>query len=171
MMSLMPEEAAKHSISLYVSNKPGVLIRIAMVFSRRGFNIESLAVSKAHDPQFSQMNIVATGDEKSLDQILKQLNKLVDVVHARDNTGMDVIEREMVLVKVRCNTETRKDVLQIAHVFGCEIMHMDEETAILLEAGQTEKLDAFDRMLDQYGVVEIIRSGKMIISRGPGITS
>jgi acetolactate synthase-1/3 small subunit len=165
------QTGVKHSISLYVSNKPGVLMRIAMVFSRRGFNIESLVVSGAHDPAFSHMNIVATGDERTLDQILKQLNKLVDVVHARDNTGRNVIEREMVLVKVRCDAETRKDVLQVAHVFGCEIMHMDEETAILQVSGQSEKLDAFDRMLDQYGVVEIIRSGKMIISRGPEPTS
>ena len=161
----------KHSISLYVSNKPGVLMRIAMVFSRRAYNIESLAVSRAHDPNFSHMNIVATGDEKTLDQILKQLNKLVDVVHARDNTGEDIIEREMVLVKVRCTAENRRDVMQIAHVFGCEVMHMDEETTILQIAGQTEKIDAFDRMLDQYGVVEIIRSGKMIITRGPERTS
>jgi acetolactate synthase-1/3 small subunit len=165
------EVPAKHSISLYVSNKPGVLMRIAMVFSRRGFNIESLVVSSAHDPDFSRMNIVATGDARTLEQILKQLNKLVDVVHARDNTGGNVIEREMVLVKVRSDAETRKDVLQIAHVFGCEIMHMDDKTAILQVAGQTEKLDAFDRMLDQYGVIEIIRSGKMIISREPEVTS
>ena len=168
---MTPEHADKHSISLYVANKPGVLMRVAMVFSRRGFNIESLVVSKAHDPQFAQMNIVATGDARSLDQILKQLNKLVDVGHARDNTEMDVIEREMVLVKVQCRPDSRRDVLEIAHVFGCEILHMDEGTAILQVSGQTEKLDAFDRMLDQYGVVEIIRSGKMIISRGPEITS
>jgi acetolactate synthase-1/3 small subunit len=168
---MTPEHTDKHSISLYVDNKPGVLMRVAMVFSRRGFNIESLVVSKAHDPQFAQMNIVATGDTKSLDQILKQLNKLVDVVHARDNTERDVIEREMVLVKVRCRPDSRRDVLEIAHVFGCEILHMDEGTAILQVSGQSEKLDAFDRMLDQYGVVEIIRSGKMIISRGPEITS
>jgi acetolactate synthase-1/3 small subunit len=165
------EDTDKHSISLYVANKPGVLMRVAMVFSRRGFNIESLVVSKAHDPHFAQMNIVATGDAKSLDQILKQLNKLVDVMHARDNTERDVITREMVLVKVRCSPDSRRDVLEISHVFGCEILHMDEGTAILQVSGQSEKLDAFDRMLDQYGVVEIIRSGKMIISRGPDITS
>jgi acetolactate synthase-1/3 small subunit len=165
------DNVKKHSISLYASNKPGVLMRIAMVFSRRAYNIESLAVSRAHDPDFARMNIVATGDAKTLDQILKQLNKLVDVVHALDNTGQDVIEREMVLVKVRCTVDTRRDVMQVAHVFGCEIMHMDEETAILQIAGQTEKIDAFDRMLDQYGVVEIIRSGKMIITRGPESTS
>ena len=83
----MEENVRKHTISLYVSNKPGVLIRIALVFARRGYNIDSLVVSEGHDPDFSHMNISATGDERTLDQILKQLNKLVDVVHAKDNTG------------------------------------------------------------------------------------
>ena len=98
----MAENVRKHTISLYVSNKPGVLIRIALVFARRGYNIDSLIVSEGHDPDFSNMNISATGDERTLDQILKQLNKLVDVVHAKDNTGEDVIQRELALLKVKC---------------------------------------------------------------------
>ena len=103
----------KHAISLYVANKPGVLIRISLVFARRGYNIDSLVVSGAHDPNFSQMNIEATGDEKTLDQILKQLNKLVDVVHAKDNTGEDVIAREFALIKVNCPPEVT--VLTVRH--------------------------------------------------------
>ncbi len=92
----------KHLVSLYVANKFGVLNRIALVFARRGFNIDSMVVSEAHDPAFSHMNIVATGDEKTIGHILMQLGKLVDVVHAVDNTGKDVIQRELALVKVRC---------------------------------------------------------------------
>jgi acetolactate synthase-1/3 small subunit len=101
----------KHTISLYVANKPGVLIRIALVFARRGYNIDSLVVSEGHDPSFSHMTISATGDRKTLDQILKQLNKLVDVVHAKDHTEDTVIEREMALVKIKCPAEKRAEVL------------------------------------------------------------
>ena len=92
----------KHLVSLYVANKFGVLNRVALVFARRGFNIDSLVVSEAYDPDFSHMNIVASGDERTIVHIIKQLNKLVDVVHAADNTGKDVIQRELALVKVRC---------------------------------------------------------------------
>ena len=106
----MTEEIKKHSISLLVNNKPGVLIRIALVFARRGFNIDSLVVSESNVPEFSRMTIAATGDNKTLDQIIKQLNKLVDVVHATDNTGKNIIERELALLKVFCDSEKRVDV-------------------------------------------------------------
>src|SRR5512137_2237055 len=101
----MPEQnggSARHSISLYVANKPGVLIRIALVFSRRGYNIDSLVVSETQDPRFSRMNIVASGDRETLEQILKQLNKLTDVIHARDYSFSEVIEKELALVKIDC---------------------------------------------------------------------
>ena len=96
----------KHTISLYVNNKPGVLIRIALVFARRGYNIDSLVVSEGHDPRFSHMNITATGDEQTLQQILRQLNKLVDVIHAKDHTGDDIIQQDLALIKLRCSARS-----------------------------------------------------------------
>src|SRR6185295_19898434 len=92
----------QHSISLLVNNKPGVLIRIALVFSRRGYNIDSLVVSPTHNGKFARMNIVASGEPKTLVQIIHQLNKLIDVIHAKDHTGETVVEKELALIKVRC---------------------------------------------------------------------
>lgn len=161
----------KHAISLYVANKPGVLIRIALVFARRGYNIDSLVVSGAHDPDFSQMNIEATGEEKTLDQILKQLNKLVDVVHARDNTAEDVIAKEFALIKVNCPPEIRSEVLQVAHAFEAETVDLSEDTITLQIAGESRKIDSIHNVFSKYGVIEMVRSGKIIIARGIRSTS
>jgi acetolactate synthase-1/3 small subunit len=160
----------KHTISLYVANQPGVLNRTALVFSRRGYNIDSLVVSQGHDPAFSHMNIVATGDERTLEQILKQLNKLVDVVHAREHTGEGAIERELALIKLSCPAETRSEVLEIAHTFKCRVLDLSEDTITLQAIGATEKLDALHRMVGKYGVLELVRTGKVLITRGEGVT-
>ena len=162
---------SKHVISLYVSNKPGVLNRIALVFARRGYNIDSLVVSEGHDPAFSHMSIAASGDEKTLDQILKQLNKLVDVVHAKDHTGEDIIQRELGLIKVRCSSEQRNEVLQIAHVFKCDTVNLTDTTLTLQVTGDTQKLDALHRMLAGYGILEMVRTGSVLIARGEESTS
>ena len=163
--------AKKHAISLYVANKPGVLIRISLVFTRRGYNIDSLVVSGAHDPNFSRMNIEATGDKKTLDQILKQLNKLVDVVHAKDNTAEDVITRELALIKVNCPQDARSEVLQVAHAFSSETIDLSEDTITLQIAGETQKIDSIQTVFNKYGVIEMVRSGKIIIARGSHSTS
>jgi acetolactate synthase-1/3 small subunit len=157
----------KHTISLYVSNKPGVLIRIALVFARRGYNLDSLVVSEGHDPAFSHMTISATGDRKTLDQILKQLNKLVDVVHAKDHTEDPVIEREMALMKVRCPADKRAEILQMAHVFQCETIDLTHETVTFQVTGETAKLDNVHTMFDPFGVMEMVRTGKVLIMPGP----
>jgi len=160
----------KHTISLLVSNKPGVLIRIALVFARRGYNIDSLVVSESPDPAFSTMNISATGDSKTLEQILKQLNKLVDVIHARDRTDEDIIQRELALIKVRCAPEVRTDVLQIARAFDCKILDLSEKTVILEVAGKTEKIDAVNKIFEPYGIIETMRTGKVLMARGEEYT-
>jgi acetolactate synthase-1/3 small subunit len=157
----------KHTISLYVANKPGVLIRIALVFARRGYNIDSLVVSEGHDPSFSHMTISATGDRKTLDQILKQLNKLVDVVHAKDHTEDTVIEREMALVKIKCPAEKRAEVLQMAHVFECETIDLTENTVTLQVTGETAKLDNLHTVFGPFGIMEMVRTGKVLIMPGP----
>jgi acetolactate synthase I/III small subunit len=157
---------SQHSISLLVNNKPGVLIRIALVFSRRGYNIDSLVVSPAHNGKYARMNIVASGEPKTLEQILKQLNKLIDVLHAKDHTGETVVEKELALVKVRCAPEKRSEVLQIAEHFKAQTVDLSESTLMLQITGGTDKLDAVEMMLDKYGIAEMVRTGKVIMARG-----
>lgn len=161
----------KHVISLHVANKPGVLIRISLVFARRGYNIDSLVVSEANDPDFSMMNIVASGDEKTLGQILKQLNKLVDVIHAKDYSGKEILQREMALIKVDCPPEKRTEVLQIADVFNCEAVDLTDTTITIMVTGRSEKLDAVKKLFENYGIKEIVRTGKILMSRGDTFTS
>ncbi|MBF0433415.1 MAG: acetolactate synthase small subunit [Fibrobacteria bacterium] len=160
----------QHTISLMVSNKPGVLIRISMVFSRRGYNLESLVVSPAHNPEFSRMTLVATGHKKILEQIIKQLNKLVDVIHANDHTAKNVIEKEMALIKVNCPVEVRTEVLQILEHFKCSTLDITETTLLLQVTGSSDKLNSLYKMLDGYGILESVRSGKLIMARGTETT-
>ena len=164
-------EGKRHTLSLHVANKPGVLIRISLVFARRGYNIDSLVVSPTNDPRFSTMNIACSGDEKTLDQILKQLNKLVDVVHARDCTDMEVIHRELALMKVRCNDENRGSILLLAHSLGCDTVDLGSHSVTFEVSGDSEKLDGISKVFEQYGVEEMIRTGKVLIARGDVHTS
>lgn len=154
------------SVSLYVSNKPGVLIRIALVFARRGYNIDSLVVSKAADPLFSWMHIVASGDELTLEQIIHQLEKLVDVVEAHLHVSDNPLERELALAKLRCSAKERTEVLQIAHALSAQIADMSENTLTLQMTGSTGKIDSFYRMLLKFEIEKFIRTGKVIIPRG-----
>ncbi|MFC1568799.1 acetolactate synthase small subunit [bacterium] len=156
----------QHTISLLVNNKPGVLIRIALVFSRRGFNLESLIVSPDNNPKFSRMSLMASGDKESLDQIINQLNKLVDVVHAMDHTGDVCLERELALVKVNCPSDKRGEILQISDHFKCRSLDITEDTMTFEVTGSTEKLNSMHLMLDKYGILESIRTGKLVMMRG-----
>lgn len=161
----------RHTISLFVANKPGVLIRISLVFARRGYNIDSLVVSSGSDPRFSTMNIVARGDAKVLDQILKQLNKLVDVVSAKDRTDEDIIQKELALFKVGCTGAPRFEVLQLAGSMECEVVEVSENAVILETVGDSERIDSVYKVLEGYGVIELVRTGKVLMSRGSEITS
>lgn len=161
----------RHTISLYVANKPGVLIRVALVFARRGYNIDSLVVSASNDPAYSSMNIVATGHETVLDQILKQLNKLVDVVHATDRTGEDIIHRELALVKIHCDPDHRPEILQLAHALDCDTVDVGEASITFEVVGDTEKIDNVNKILSRYGVRELVRTGKVLIARGETLTA
>ncbi len=161
----------KHTISLFVCNKPGVLIRIALVFARRGYNIDSLVVSASNDPRYSTMNICATGKEVVLDQILKQLNKLVDVVHATDRTDEDIIQRELALIKVHCEPSERAEVIQLAHAMECATVDVSEISLTFQIVGRSEQLDSVNKVLEKYGVQEIVRTGKVLMARGEEITA
>ena len=161
----------RHTISLYVANKPGVLNRIALVFGRRGYNIDSLVVSESTDPDYSYMNIVATGDGETLVQIIKQLNKLVDVVSAKDYSKEDVIQKELALFKINCPPDRRTEVLQIAQTFKAVSEDLTATTLTLMVTGKSEKIDALKEMLSLYGILELVRTGKVLISRGDHRTS
>lgn len=161
----------KHSISLYVANKPGVLIRISLVFARRNYNIDSLVVSESNNSSFSRMNITATGDPETLNLMLNQLNRLVDVVHAKEHTNENALQRELALVKVKCSRDQRTDVLQIADVFKARNMDISDYTITFQVTGTSSKLDAFQVLLKPYGIVELIRSGNLIMARGSESTT
>jgi acetolactate synthase I/III small subunit len=159
-----------HSISLTVANKPGVLIRIALVFARRGYNIDSLVVSPSHDHRFSRMTIVGSGEKETLEQIIKQLNKLVDVIHAHDHTGEIMVEKELALIKVNCLPEKRTEIFQAVEHFKAQTVDLTSDSVIVQVTGDPSKLDAIETILDKYGVVEMVRSGKLIMTRGSSET-
>lgn len=156
----------KHTISVLVENKPGVLTRCAALFARRGFNIDSLAVSETENPQVSRMTITVTGDDSTLEQICKQLQKLVDVIKVLDHTGDVTIERELCLVKVKVDRDTRPEVIQVANIFRGEIVDVGNGTVIIEVTGDTEKIDAFVRLMGEYGIEEMVRTGKVLLARG-----
>lgn len=164
-------KAIKHSISLYVANKPGVLIRISLVFARRGYNIDSLVVSESNNDRFSRMNITATGDPDTLHLMLNQLNRLVDVIHAKEHSDDKALQRELALVKVKCNRDQRTDVLQIADVFKARNMDITDYNITFQVTGTSSKLDAFQKLLEPFGIIELIRSGNLIMARGSESTT
>jgi len=156
-----------HTLSLYVHNKPGVLVRVALVFARRGYNIESLVVSPAAEgDDFSRMTITCSGDPATLEQIIKQLYKLVDVVRAHDHTEDDAYETEIALVKLRADLADRTQILQIAENFGAKVTDYGQESLMLRVYGASDKLDAFICLLRPYGLRELVRSGKILMLRG-----
>jgi len=159
-----------HVISLFVANKPGVLLRIALVFSRRAFNIESLVVSPALDGRFSRMTITASGDKKTLQQIIKQTNKLIDVVHVSEHIGEGVIEKEMALIKVAARENNRPGILQLVEHFKARTVDFSEESLAVEITGSPDKLNAFVDMVSRYGIIEMVRSGRLIITRGKAKT-
>ncbi len=159
-----------HTLSVYVSNNPGVLARIAQCFSRRGFNIESLVVSPAMDGKFSRMTIGASGNPEGLEQIIKQVSKLIDVLRCVDHTGDDAVIKELVMVKLAVSPAERAEVLQIGEHFGCKSLDMTETSMILMFTGKTEKIDTGLRMLKKFKIIELVRTGKIVMSRGDGVS-
>lgn len=169
-LELPQPDTPLHTISVLVNNKPGVLARIAQVFSRRGYNIESLVVSPGAEPQFSRMTIGARGDESGLDQIKAQCNKLIDVISAYDHTEDDIVAKELALVKIAVGASQRAEALQIAEHFGCKTLDLAPESLVLMVTGDSGKLDAMIGMMQEYGVIELVRTGKVVMARGKGLT-
>ncbi len=155
-----------HSLSILVSNNPGVLQRVAQVFSRRGYNIHSLVVSPEMNGSYSRMTLTVQGNPGDFQQILKSLNKLIDVLHATDHHHQNVVERELALIKVQATTKNRTEVLQIVAHFKALTVDYTDSSLIIQVTGNTEKLDAFIALLKKHHVIELVRTGKIIMSRG-----
>ena len=157
----------RHTISVQVDNKPGVLARIAGLFSGRGFNIESLSVNETLDPTMSQMTIVTRGDDRIIEQINKQLNKLIDVIKVVDfeSRGEDFIERELVLVKVAVDEKRRSEVLSIIDIFRGKVVDVSRTHYTIEVTGDEDKISAFIDLLRPIGIKEMVRSGKAAMLR------
>jgi len=156
----------RHTISVLVENKFGVLARVAGLFSGRGYNIDSLNVGETEDPSISRMTIVARGDDRVLEQITKQLNRLVDVIKVSDLTSEKHVERELVLIKVSALQKDRSEIIQLTDIFRANIVDISHETLMVSITGNEEKIAAMINMLRPYGIKEISRSGRVAMSRG-----
>ncbi|MDD1684555.1 MAG: acetolactate synthase small subunit [Methanoregula sp.] len=156
-----------HTLSILVENKAGVLSRVTGLFSRRGFNIESLAVGPCEEPGMSRITIVVIGDDNKVEQIMKQLNKLIDIIKVSDLTDNPRVERELALIKVTAELGTsRAEIMQIAEIFRAQIVDVSPKSLILQVIGDTDKIVAIETLLRQYGVKELVRTGTVGILRG-----
>ena len=157
-----------HTLSVLVENRAGVLSRVAGMFSRRGFNIESLAVGTCEEPNMSRITIVVNGDDGVVEQVMKQTNKLIDVIKVSDLTKRESVERELALIKVAAETgPSRAEILQIADIFRAQVVDVGSKTLVLQVTGDTSKIDALEKLLRQYGIKELVRTGKIALLRGP----
>lgn len=158
----------QHTISVLVANKFGALARIAGLFSGRGYNIESLTVNRTHNPAVSRMTIVTTGDDSVLEQIEKQLTKLVDVEAVVDLDNDNFVERELVLIKVQATRENRAEILNLVEIFGAKIPLVLKDEIALELSGSSRKIENFVSLISEYGIIEMARSGRTAISQKPG---
>ena len=156
----------RHIISILMENEAGALSRVAGLFSARGYNIESLTVAPTEDPSLSRMTLVTRGTDEIIEQITKQLNKLIDVVKLMDMTDGPHIEREMMLIKVRAQGENRNELKRVSDIFRGRIIDVTDETYTIEMTGAGEKLDAFVQTLDPSLIIEVVRSGVSGIGRG-----
>lgn len=157
----------RHTISVLVENEFGVLTRIAGLFSGRGFNIESLSVAPTLDPTLSRMTIVTAGDDRILEQITKQLNKLIDTIKVIDFTGEDFIEREMALIKVTAEDATRAEILRICDIFRGKVVDVTPKCYTVEVTGSPVKVNAIIDLLRPMGIKELVRTGPVVLGRGP----
>ncbi len=156
-----------HTLAVIALNKPGVLARIAGLLSRRVFNIESIAAGYTEEPDVSRITLVVKGDERELEQVTQQLSKLVDVLKITKLEDRDTIERELALIKVRANPETRRDIVDIVEIFRANIVDVGLETMVIQIIGDEQKISAFTQVLEHQGIVEMVRTGKIALSRQP----
>jgi acetolactate synthase-1/3 small subunit len=156
----------KHTLSVLVENKAGVLTRVTSLFARRGFNIDSLAVGVTEDPSLSRITIVVGGEDTSLEQVAKQLHKLINVIKIQDLDPKEMVDRELVLYKVNAPADRRHEIIEIANVFRAKIVDVGKSTLTIEATGAGDKLSAMEDLLRVYGIKELARTGKIALSRG-----
>lgn len=162
----MAKHDQQHVLAVLVENRVGVLSRVAGMFSRRGFNIDSINVGQTEDPRYSRMTIVVRGSHDDVEQVSKQLHKLIDVIKVSDLTEDDMVERELALVKVSAGPENRTAILQIVDIFRARIIDVSERSLVVEATGDSAKLDAMVNMLRPYGIKEMVRTGRVALARG-----
>jgi len=156
-----------HTLSVLVEDKPGVLARVASLFSRRGYNIQSLAVGATEQKDMSRMTIVVSVEESPLEQITKQLNKLINVIKIVEQDEENSVSRELALIKVRADATTRSQVIEAVNLFRAKVVDVSTESLTVEATGTPEKLEALLRVLEPYGIRELAQSGVVSLSRGP----
>lgn len=166
MTAIAPATGTKHTLSVLVENKPGVLARIAGLFSRRGYNIESLAVGPTEHAEISRMTIVVNVEESPLEQVTKQLNKLIEVIKIVELDGSSAINRELLLVKVKADAETRGQVLDAVQLFRAKVVDVAPDAVTIQAVGNVDKLADLLRVLEPFGIRELVQSGMVAIGRG-----
>ena len=160
----------KHILSILVENKPGVLTRIAGLFARRGFNIDTLAVGPTDDPTLSRITLTLDGAMHPIDQVTKQLHKLVNVIKIRDLEPTETVARELALFKIAADGASRAEVMQMVEIFRGKIIDVSKRSVIVEVTGSWDKIEAFERMVRPFGLIEMARTGEIAISRGRGET-
>lgn len=158
----------KHTIAVTVENRPGVLTRVSTLIRRRGYNIDSLAVGATEDPSVSRMTIVVEGDDNIIEQVTKQLYKLIDVIKVIDLTKEQLVERELVLIKVKADHNVRPDIVQIVDIFRARIVDIGRTSLIVEATGDQRKIDALEDAFRPFGILELVRTGKVAMVRGTG---
>jgi acetolactate synthase I/III small subunit len=156
----------KHTIAVIVENKSGVLTRIAGLFSRRSFNIESLSVGGTDNPDYSRMTISVEGDEVVLEQVIKQLSKLINVIRVSELAHDESVERELAMIKVTADKNSRSEIMQIVNIFRAKIIDVSTRSMVIEVTGDAEKIDAIIQLLRQFGIKELARTGKVSMIRG-----
>lgn len=156
----------KHTLAVLVENRPGVLVRVAGLFSRRGFNIESLTVGRTENPDVSRMTIEVDGDDRLIEQVTKQLHKLIDVIKISDISREEYVDRDLVMIKVAAEPSQRVEIMQMAGIFRARVVDLGRKTMTLECTGNEGKINAFEESLRPYGIKELVRTGKVAMLRG-----
>jgi len=170
-MSKSKNTVKQHVISVLVENRSGTLSRVSGLFSRRGFNIDSLTVGETEDSSISRMTIAVTGEERILEQIVKQLEKLVDVIAVRELDNASCLRREIILIKVGADEKSRPAVLGITGIFRARVVDVSQSTITIEATGNTEKINGLLLLLNPYGILELARTGLVALERGPSVLS
>ncbi|MEW6573576.1 MAG: acetolactate synthase small subunit [Bacillota bacterium] len=155
----------KHTLAVLALNKPGVLARIAGLLSRRNFNIESITAGHTEEPNISRLTLVVQGDDRVIDQVVKQVSKLIDVLKV-ERLDQNVIDRELALIKVKADPSRRSDIVDIVEIFRAHIVDVGKETMVVEMTGDEEKIDALCEVLSEHGILEMVRTGKVTLTRG-----